>query len=426
MRIFLFILWLFLSPFAGAADYNLHFQSTVVSQEHGDFPARYSGQNSLSPEADRQTSITWTVFAGHRLWNGAELYLNPELAGGSGFNRTQGIAGFPNAEIYRVDDPSPKWNLARLYLKQVLGLGGSQEEIKDDKNQLNARVDVKRVTVIAGKFSLNDFLDNNTYSHDPRTQFLNWALMDHGAWDYAADTRGYSWGLFFELNQPQWSVRLATVLVPVNANQLELDRDFPPHRGDNLEFEWRFLHDQHPGAIRLLAYENFANMGNYRNTLNTPSYQMDVAQSRLQSVKYGLGLNAEQSLSDTLGVFLRASWDDGHTETWAFTEIDQSFSVGLSLKGASWSRSDDTLGVAVLLNGLSDDHRAYLARGGYGFIIGDGQLNYAPEEIIETYYLLNLIKGLDMAGDYQFVNNPAYNADRGPVSIFSLRLHYEI
>ena len=405
---------------------NLHVQSTIVSQEHGGFPSSYSGQNSLSSSYDEQTSITWTVFGGLRLWKGAEFYVNPELAGGSGFNKTTGIAGFPNGEIYRVDDPSPKWNLARLYLKQSFGFGGDQEQIKDDKNQLAESLDVKRFTVVLGKFALNDFFDSNAYSHDPRTQFLNWALMDYGAWDYAADTRGYSWGLYLEFNEPKWTIRFASVMVPLKANQMEMDTNFPAARGDNLEFEYRYSLSERPGVSRLLLYENHANMGNYRTTINTPSYNMDVTQSRSMSVKYGVGVSAEQAITSDLGAFLRASWDDGHTETWAFTEIDRSLSVGLSLKGTSWKRDADTAGIALIANGLSEDHKDYLAAGGYGFIVGDGRLNYAPEEIGELYYRFKLKDGLDFSGDFQFVQNPAYNADRGPVSIASMRVHYEM
>lgn len=408
------------------ASSNLHLQSTAVSQEHGDFPSPYSGQNSLTPGADNQTSLTMTVFYGLRIWPGAEFYVNPELAGGSGFNKTTGIAGFPNGEIYRVDDAGPKWNLARLYLKQTFGLGGNQEQIKDDKNQLAETVDIQRITVAAGKFALNDFLDNNTYSHDPRTQFLNWALMDHGAWDYAADTRGYSWGIFFEYNQNKWAVRFASVMVPAQANQMGMDTNVPAARGDNLEFEYRYLLSERPGIARLLLYENHANMGNYRTTINTPAFGLDVTKSRSMSAKYGVGLNTEQVIASDLGSFLRASWNDGHTETWAFTEIDLSFSVGLSLRGSRWKRENDTVGLALIGNGLSQDHRDYLATGGYGFIIGDGKLNYAPEEIAELYYLFKIKDGLDLTGDYQFVQNPAYNADRGPVSIASMRVHYEM
>ena len=239
-------------------DWNLHFQSTVVSQKHGSFPAKYSGNgpvnpyfgpgNSLSNGDDTQTSVTLTVFAGLKLWKNGELYANPELSGGSGFNGTTGIAGFPNAEIYRVDDPAPKWNLARLFYKQILMTGSRDtEEIKDDKNQLAARVPIDRLTIVVGKFSLNDYFDDNAYSHDPRTQFLNWALMDQGAWDYAADTRGYSWGFYLEYNRASWALRFASVLVPLYANQMAMDTEYPAASGTNLEYEYRWLPK---GAVR--------------------------------------------------------------------------------------------------------------------------------------------------------------------------------
>jgi high affinity Mn2+ porin len=405
---------------------NLHMQVTSVGHEHASFSSPYSGTNSLDPGYENKTSLTWTLFAGFKLWRDAALYVDPELSGGSGLSRTTGVAGFPNGEIYRVDDPSPKWNLARLYLKQTFGLGGAHEEIKDGQNQIATSVDVNRLTVVAGRFALNDFFDNNRFSHDPRTQFLNWVFMDHGAWDYAADTRGYSWGLYFELNHPDWAIRFASVLVPKYANQLEMDNRPLVARGDNLEFERRYALMNQPGVTRLLLFENHANMGNYRQTIDNPQYNMQVIETRAMSVKYGAGVNIEQNLNTDLGAFLRASWNDGHSETWAFTEIDRAFSVGLILSGGRWHRPLDNAGLALAINGLSDDHRDYLASGGYGFIVGDGKLNYATEKIVEIYYLFKVLGGLDFTGDYQYVMDPAYNSDRGPVSICSFRLHYEM
>lgn len=428
-KILLFNMLILIVAFSAKAegqDSNLHMQMTTVSQSHPAFHSPYSGQNSLSPDDDSQTSLTWTVFMAKRLWHGAEFYFDPELVGGTGFNKTTGIAAFPNGEIYRVDEPSPKWGVARAYIKQTYGMGGAQEQIKDDKDQLASTQDVRRFTFILGKFALNDFFDNNTYSHDPRTQFLNWVLMDHGAWDYAADTRGYSWGVYLELNQDNWALRFASVLEPEQANQMAMDTTYPASRGDNLEFEYRYHAAEQPGAVRVLAYDNHAEMGDYRETIETPADNMDVTQTRGRRTKYGFGLNAEQALSSDVGVFFRASWDDGHTQTWTFTEVDESLSGGVSLKGNLWGRADDGAGAALIIDGLSNDHRDYLQAGGYGFIVGDGRLNYAPEQVLEMYYLYRLAKGLDLTGDFQFVNHPAYNADRGPVSIASVRLHYEM
>ena len=256
--------------------------------------------------------------------------------------------------------------------------------------------------------------------------------MDNGSWDYAADTRGYSWGFYLEYNDPQWAVRFASVMVPLQANQMEMDKEYPPAMGLNLEFESRWGDSDKKGIARFLAWENHAGMGNYRNTINRrpapvdADGNLDVTQTRQMSDKYGFGINIEQALTTDLGTFVRLGWDDGKTETWAFTEIDQNLSIGLSLKGTKWNRPSDVVGAAYMLNGISQDHRDYLALGGMGFIIGDGTLNYGPEHIGEIYYSYRVFPGFDATGDFQYFQNPAYNADRGPVSVCSFRIHYEI
>ena len=352
--------------------------------------------------------------------------MNPEVSAGTGLSKTRGVAGFPNGEIYRVDTSDPKFNLSRLYLNQDFGLGGESERLESDQNQLAQIKDSDRITVVAGKFSLNDFFDQNTYSHDPRTQFLNWALMDNGAWDYAADTRGYTVGAMLEYHRSKWAVRFGSVAVPKFANQIDLEYQISTARSDNLEFEYHYQFRGHPGISRILAYENHAHMGNYRTTLNTPGDNLDVTLSRTNSVKYGFGFNAEQEFSADLGSFMRLGWNDGATETWAFTEIDRTLTAGAVLKGSAWRRNQDTVGIAAIINGLSKDHANYLEAGGYGFLVGDGKLNYGPEEILETYYSFQAWKQGWISADYQFVNHPGYNSDRGPVSIFSGRLHYAL
>ncbi|MGZ3745613.1 MAG: carbohydrate porin [Pseudobdellovibrionaceae bacterium] len=408
------------------ADYTFHTQATVITQGHYPFTSPYEGQNSLLSHEDAQTSLTMTFFSGLSLGPVGEIYFDPELSGGSGLSKTQGIAGFPNAEIYRVDKASPIWSLARIYIKKVFGFGGETEKIEDDKNQLARSYDVNRFTVTLGKFALNDFFDNNSLSHDPRTQFFNWGLMDYGAWDYAADTKGYSWGVVFELNQKNWALRFASVLEPEQANQMTYDMNLEKARGDNLEFEYRYSHKDQPGVVRLLAFNNHAHMGNYRDAINAPSPTKDITLSRRYSDKTGFGIGVEQKLNPDLGVFSRISWNDGKSETWAFTEIDQSISAGISWNPHLWSNLSDTIGTAVVANDLSKDHRDYLAAGGYGFIIGDGKMTYASEQILEAYYLIHPTKESAVTLDYQFVANPAYNSDRGPASIFGIRLHHEI
>jgi len=412
-------------PLANPEDWSIHFQATTVTQQHGYFNSPYSGINSFSPYPENKTSLTSTLFLGRKLWQNGEFYLDPELSGGQGLSSTHGIAGFPNGEIYRVDSTDPKGSIARAFFKQVFGLGGTRENIKPDQNQLCSEVDKNRITLVCGKFSLNDYFDNNSYSHDPRTQFLNLALMDNGAWDYAADTRGYTWGFMLEYNRENYAVRVASVLEPKEANQMDLDLNIPQAHGDNAEFEYRYSLSSHPGKVRVLAYANHAQMGNYGDALKILPAP-DITQTRSYCVKYGFGLNIEQEITKALGSFLRAGWNDGATESWAFTEIDRTLTLGLCLNGSSWKRPDDTVGVAVIVNGLSPDHRDYLAAGGYGFIIGDGKLNYAFEEIAETFYSWKIFRQFAVTGDFQFVNNPAYNQDRGPVEIFAVRLHYEL
>jgi high affinity Mn2+ porin len=408
-----------------SARYSLHTQATTVSQGHNAIGSPYSGPNSLSPGPEYRTSLTATVFLGVTIWPDGQLYFNPELSAGSGVSQTHGVAGFPNGEIYRVDDPNPKPSPARLYFQQVFALGEEREYVEDDLNQIASMTPKNRFTLILGKFSLNDFFDTNTYAHDPRTQFLNWALWENGAWDYAADTRGYTVGAYGEFNWPTFAIRYARVMEPAQANLMKFDTNVAKAHGDNLELEQRYRIADHPGRTRILGYINSANMGNYATTIATPAYQMDVTQSRSYSKKYGLGLNFEQELAADVGFFLRAGWDDGKTETWAFTEIDQTLGGGFSIKGTSWDRESDVLGVAYVMNGISRDHRDYLQDGGVGFMVGDGTLTYGMEKIIESFYLYKIVKQFGASADIQYVINPGYNKDRGPATIMALRLHYE-
>jgi high affinity Mn2+ porin len=411
---------------APSDDWTMHEQITSILQGHEPFTSPYEGPNSLYPGTEGRTSVTSTLFLGRRLWNGGALFVNPEFVAGQGFSHTTGLAGFPNGEIYRVDNPRPKIVLSRLYYQQTWGFTNKVEMLETDENQLGGPVPVDRLTFVAGKFSLTDFFDNNTYSHDPRTQFMNWSLFTNGTWDYAADTRGYTYGFYSEYNRADWAVRAATVMEPRQANQLTMDpRVFQAH-GDELEFERRYFVDDHPGKLRLLGWWNHAHMGNYAAAITEAGSGVpDITATRAYSQKYGFGVNIEQGLTSVLGFFARAGWDDGRTETWAFTEIDRTAQAGFSLKGTPWNRPGDVLGSAFVVNGLSPDHRNYLAAGGVGFIIGDGKLNYAPEQIWETYYAAKFWKHLTLTPDIQLVKNPAYNADRGPVVIGSLRFHVE-
>jgi high affinity Mn2+ porin len=403
----------------------LHYQATAIPQGHGDFHSPYASSNSLSPETEVATSFTSTLYVGRKLWNGAEVYINPEILAGSGLSHTLGIAGFPNGEIYRVDNPRPKLNLSRFFLRQTWGRGDSGGFVPSGQNHVPGYLFASRISLTAGKFSLVDMFDGNAYSHDARTQFMNWPLMDNGAWDFAADTRGYTEGVALEVYRSRWAWRMASVLVPKYANGMQMDTRIARAQADNFEVERRHALHGHAGAARLMTYANHAHMGSYCETIDTPPFEMDIAKSRAYRAKYGAGVNLEQEIAKDLGVFFRYGWNDGHTETWAFTEIDRTGSGGLSLGGRPWGRPSDRIGLAFVENGLSHDHEEYLSLGGKGFIIGDGKLNYGRERILETYYLIALKDGFALSPDFQYVVSPAYNRDRGPVTIYALRLHWE-
>ncbi|MGD1148094.1 MAG: carbohydrate porin [Thermoanaerobaculaceae bacterium] len=412
----------------GDAPWGLHAQLTVVGQGHGGFPAEYSGTNSLSPHREIDTSITSTLFFGLRLWRGAELYIDPEVAGGKGLSGVVGVAGFPNGDIVRVTSPQLKLYLGRAFLRQTWGLGDQAERAEDDLLQLPGDRAVSRLVLTAGKLAATDIFDDNAYSHDTRTQFMNWSLMDGASWDYPADTRGYTWGVVLELNRPAWALRLGTFMVPLEANAMALDHDVSRNHGDVAELELRQHLFGPTGKVKLLAYQNHARMGTYSLALaEAGPLPPDITTTRRDgTLKYGVGINVEQPLSDAVGAFARWGWNDGRTETWMFTEVDATASAGIQVAGRLWGRADDTAGIAFVSNGLSPEHRDYLAAGGYGFIIGDGALNYGRERILEAYYNFEIVKGILVAPDFQHVTNPAYNRDRGPVSIWSLRLHWQM
>lgn len=407
------------------SDWNFHFQQTMIMQYHPDFSATYSGKNSLKTSEPDQTSLTSTFFIGKRLWKSAELYFNPELGGGSGLSGATGIAGFPNGETYRIGDPAPQLTVARLFLKQTFALSDRDTMVLDDINQLAGRVPSKRFTIIVGKISMTDFFDNNSYSHDPRTQFMNWALMSNGAWDYPANTRGYTWGVITELLLSPWAFRLSSAMVPTEANMSEMDGNIAQANSETIEIERLYEFGTQHGVIRTLGYYTKARMGSYTQALQLPQGQIDIVNTREYGrSKYGFGINIEHAFSEDVGLAIRVGWNDGANETWMFTEIDRTISTALMLDGSLWQRKGDNLGVALLLNGISQDHQDYLKAGGYGFIIGDGALNYAPEFITELFYTFSLPEfHVSLTPDYQFVLHPAYNADRGPVHVFGMRAH---
>ena len=404
------------------------FQSTYIWQSKRPFPAAYSGPNSLSAKYEKSYSFTATAFLGVHLWDGAEAYLNPELVQGVPMSNLVGLGGLTNGELQKTAGANPKLYRARLFLRQSWGLGNHRENIESDFNQLAGSRYKNRIVVTIGNFAASDIFDLNSYAHDARTQFLNWALLTHGAYDFAADARGYSWGGAVEYYDSDWAFRAGRFLQPRESNGLPLDWRFFVHFGDQLEVERGYEWFNLPGKVRLLAFRNVIIAGSFRDaqTLatqrgNTP----DVGLVRKRQIKYGAGINWEQTLTPNVGLFARAAINNGVIETYAFAEIDRSVSGGASIKGASWGRTEDLLGIAFVRNSLSAAHRDYLSAGGLGFFVGDGRLSYKPEQIFETYYNLNLRKNATISLGFQRIVNPAYNADRGPVSVSSVRLHTE-
>lgn len=399
---------------------SFHGQSTVVVQGHGAFDSPYSGPNSFQDRKEVRTSFTGTLFLGLRAWSGGEVYVNAEAAGGQGVSQVLGLAGAPNGETYRVGDPELKVSLARLYLRQTWDLGGAAQKVESDQNALAGTQSSRRFSLWAGRFAVLDLFDPNAYAHDPRTQFLNWTLMGAAAYDYPADTRGYTWGLAGELVLDAWTLRAGSFLEPRVANMLDFDHQVSRAHGELLEVQ----HDHGSGKVHLLLFENHARMGSYREALAQDPAAPDVTATRSPGRrKRGWAVDLEQALTEDLGAFARYSRDDGRTETWAFTEVDRSLSAGLQLAGTAWGRKADHLGLAVVANALSPDHADYLRAGGLGFLLGDGRLNEGPERILEAYYAAALGSHLTLSLDAQRIEHPGYNRDRGPVNLYAARLH---
>ena len=407
---------------------NLHFQTTYIYQVKPSFLSPYEGKNSLLGKREEQNSITATLFFGARLWKGGELYLNPELAGGSGLSGASGMAGSSNGETVRVGNSSPTLYKARYYIKQTFSFGLSKEWQEEEANKLGGYIFNNRLCLYIGKFSLGDLFDNNEYSNSPRTQFINWALMNNGAWDYAANVRGYTYSIAMERVVHDWTYKIAFSTLPKEANGDKLNTNFKDSFAIavNVQVDRTYKINHKTGHFRILGYRNEANMGNYLDAIYSMPVPDIIATRKLGRTKWGWGINADQELGKNAGLFARMSWNDGKNETWAFTEIERTFSLGLSLKGDNWDRKNDHAGIAVVANGLSNDHKEYLAKGGVGFMLGDGALNYGPEGILEFYYNLKPANvPLWFTGDYQLVFDPGYNKDRGPVNIFSIRMHLE-
>jgi high affinity Mn2+ porin len=405
--------------------WNWHVQNTDILQWSLGFPALYSGPNSFKNESDIAETVSFDLYAGVRLWRGAEAHADLLVWQGFGLSKTLGIEGFPNGEAFRLGNSVPNVNLARLFIRQSIGLGGGEETVADDQLHLAGRQDVRRLTLTIGKMSVKDIFDNNAYANDPRTQFLNWALMANEAWDYPADSLGYMTGLAAELYLPPWAVRYGFFQMPEVSNGVGQDSHYLQAWGMVTELRRHYAVNGHPGAVRFLAFLNQAHMGSFQEALDNPTRPADIVATRGYRCKYGFGLNLEQEIINNIGIFSRLGWNDGQTESWTFADVDRTVSLGVSIKGEFWDRPKDTIGIAGVINGLTPVHRDFFAAGGLGILAGDGKLTYGLERIIEVYYDFQVWKTIHVTLDYQFVTNPAYNQDRGPISVLGARLHWE-
>ena len=407
-------------------NWAVHGQATITWLLQPAFRSPYQGPHSLSPAANGRETIDATLYAGVRPWPGAEIWINPEVDQGFGLSNTFGVAGYPSGEAFKLGKVDPYPLVQRGFLRQTVDLGGETEKLEPDLNQLGGTQTANRLVFTVGKYSIVDIFDTNTYAHDPRNDFLNWSIIDQGAFDYAANSWGYTYGGAAEWYQDWWTARVGLFDLSQTPNSPKLSNGFAQGQFVAELEERHRLWDQ-PGKLKALYWLTRGNLGTYLAAIalgevtgQTPSTG-DVRSFR---TKGGFGLNLEQQLAPDFGVFARASVSQGTVEEVDFTDINQSMSGGFSLTGSRWGRPDDTVGLAGAANRISHQGKLYLAAGGLGGIIGDGQLaNAGPEQIIEAYYRVAVFGFARVALDYQFIDHPAYNRDRGPVSIFGLQLH---
>ncbi len=405
--------------------FAFHAQATVVEQGALGFRDPYSGANSLSPSTGRET-FDATLLFGVQPWRGGELWIDPEVDQGFGLDDTLGVAGFPSAEAYKVGESSPYLRLPRFFVRQTFDLGGAPAPVDADLDQFAGQPTADRLVLTIGKFGVPDVFDTNRYAHDPRGDFLDWALVDTGTFDYAADAWGFTYGAAAEWYQGRWALRAGAFDQSIVPNSSELD----PHFGQVqfvAEAEERHTLGGQAGRVMLTGFLTRARMGSFGDAIalsERTGQTPDTAEVRRYRGRPGLSLDVEQQVRDDLGLFLRAGEADGHFEPFAFTDIDETLAGGVSLSGKRWGRGGDTLGLAGIVNEISKIHQQYFADGGLGILVGDGRLPHpGPEEIVETYYKIGVTAHVALTLDAQLVANPGYNRDRGPAPIIAARLH---
>ena len=407
-------------------------QMNFIYQWHPSFPAPYTGPQSFQPRAEHATSRVLTLFLGVQLTPNTEILFDPESAGGRGISNAFGLAGFTNLDVVRNPQLGDTPYISRAMIHQIIPLSKERAPAERGPFFLAATLPVRRLEIRVGKYGIADFFDLNSAGNDSHLQFLNWTVDNNGGYDYVADTRGYTVGAILEYQDRRWGVRFAEGLMPRVANGIDFQWNITRARAENVEFELRKgVLPRRDGVLRLLSYVNHANMGDYRVAIQqfasgqTPV--PDITRHPLQTtIKYGFGANAEQALTSWVTAYGRFGWNEGRHESFVYTEVNQTVSLGAAAHGKIWGRSLDRAGVAFASNALSGDHRRYLALGGLGFLLGDGRLNYGRETIFETFYTVHAWRGVFASVGLQHINNPGYNRDRGPVFVPSLRLHLEL
>ena len=415
---------------------NVHGQTTYINQRYNNFTSSYSGMNSLA--AQKSMSYTWsgTLFFGARVAPDTDVYFNPEVISGVAFSGLTGLGGFSNGEGSKAVGAQAKFYSARAFMRHTINQEGDKVVLENEANQITQTVSSNRVVVTAGQFSTLDIFDDSRYAKDPRVQFMNWGNMTYLAYDYAADARGYSTGLAGEWYLDHWVLRASRMLAPKNPNGRDLNWQIFNTYGDQFEIERQHHIGKLPGKVSVLAYRNkmilarFSDATNYVVANNAQGTQAINNVRTNYQYKTGVGIHGEQALTHDLGIYARVFTSDGRTETMSFTEADNSISVGMGMNGTSWARPHDSIGISMMQNGLSSYRRSYLQAGGVSYFIGDyagpsQTISYRPERVGEVYYNAIVVKNLLAGLNYQHINNPAYNASRGPVNIISFRIHAE-
>ena len=415
---------------------NVHGQTTYINQRYNNFTSSYSGMRSLSN--DKAMSYTWsgTLFLGARIAPDTDIYFNPEVISGVPFSGLNGLGGFSNGEATKANGAQAKFYSARAFVRQTINQEGDKVVLENEANQITQTVSSNRVVLTAGQFSTLDIFDDSRYAKDPRIQFMNWGNMTYLAYDYAADARGYSWGLAGEWYLDNWVMRASRMLAPKSPNGRDLNWQIFNTYGDQVEVERQHNIADLPGKVSVLAYRNkmmlarFSDATNYVIQNNAQGTQAINNVRNNMQYKTGIGLHGEQALTKDLGIYGRAFTSDGHTETMSFTEADNSISIGMGMNGTSWKRPHDSIGISMMQNGLSSYRRSYLQAGGVSYFIGDyaspsQTISYSPERIGEVYYNATVIKNVLAGLNFQHIINPAYNSARGPVNILSFRVHAE-